>query len=236
MYTLIVKIDKDAPENVRSFYMNYKSAHSGDAGIDLIVPTNIIFPEFDNNKINHMISCAMLSPSGEYVSYYLYPRSSISKTPLIMANSVGIIDAGYRGSIIGVCRNLSNTAYQVSADNRLFQICAPTLQPIKIRVLGDGEEFEETSRGAGGFGSTSISNLQNTGLRIGELEQHAMVSHGLNMKDLEKIMNENSDSQQLDKAVEQINQNLEQANQLEDKLKQQNDDIKAIEFSLPLCR
>lgn len=216
MYTLIVKIDKDAPENVRSFYMNYKSAHNGDAGIDLIVPTNIVFPEFDNNKINHMISCAMLSPSGEYVSYYLYPRSSISKTPLIMANSVGIIDAGYRGSIIGVCRNLSNTAYEVSANNRFFQICAPTLQPIKIRVLGDGEEFQETSRGSGGFGSTSISNLQEPQVNLGEWHH--------------------TPSQQIDRAVEQINQNLEQANQLENKLKQQTDDLKAIEFSLPICR
>ena len=33
-------------------------------------------------------------------SYYLYPRSSISKTPLRMSNSTGIIDAGYRGEII----------------------------------------------------------------------------------------------------------------------------------------
>ena len=33
------------------------------------------------------------------IGYYLYPRSSISKTPLILANSVGIIDSGYRGNI-----------------------------------------------------------------------------------------------------------------------------------------
>ena len=38
-----------------------------------------------------------------YVSYYLYPRSSVStKTPLRLANSVGIIDSGYRGNIKAV--------------------------------------------------------------------------------------------------------------------------------------
>ena len=36
-------------------------------------------------------------------SYYLYPRSSISKTPLIQTNSVGIIDKDYRGNVMVSC-------------------------------------------------------------------------------------------------------------------------------------
>ena len=40
-------------------------------------------------------------------SYMLVPRSSISKTPLRMANSIGIIDAGYRGEIMAAVDNIS---------------------------------------------------------------------------------------------------------------------------------
>ena len=44
--------------------------------------------------------------TGQYHGYYLYPRSSIVKTGLRLANSVGIIDAGYRGEIIAVVDNI----------------------------------------------------------------------------------------------------------------------------------
>ena len=37
---------------------------------------------------------------------------------------------------------------------RLFQIISPNLAPLKVVVLGDDEELEDTERGAGGFGST----------------------------------------------------------------------------------
>ena len=47
--------------------------------------------------------------NGKPTAYYLYPRSSMgSKTPLRLSNSVGIIDAGYRGNIIGVVDNISD--------------------------------------------------------------------------------------------------------------------------------
>ena len=45
--------------------------------------------------------------TNELCSYYLVPRSSISNTPFIMANSIGIIDAGYRGFIKAKIRNCS---------------------------------------------------------------------------------------------------------------------------------
>ena len=43
----------------------------------------------------------MRDKEGFSVPYYLYPRSSISKTPLIQTNSVGIIDRDYRGNVMG---------------------------------------------------------------------------------------------------------------------------------------
>jgi dUTP pyrophosphatase len=95
----------------------------------------------------------MLNENNQSVSYYLYPRSSISKTNFMMANSVGIIDAGYRGNIMAKIRNMSLQGIsKVSENDKMFQICSPDLKPIKIELVN---ELSETSRGDGGFGSTN---------------------------------------------------------------------------------
>ena len=93
-----------------------------------------------------------------YIPYYLYPRSSISKTPLLCANSVGIIDRDYRGNIMGKVRYLpfdleAKDPYLVDKGTRLFQICSPDLHPIKVKLV---DQLTETSRGEGGFGSTGV--------------------------------------------------------------------------------
>lgn len=84
-------------------------------------------------------------------SYYLYPRSSISKTPLRMSNSTGIIDAGYRGEIIAKVDNLSSEDYTLKRGARLFQICDASLDPIELDIV---DALSDTTRGIGGFGST----------------------------------------------------------------------------------
>jgi dUTP pyrophosphatase len=108
--------------------------------------------------------------------YYMYPRSSLSKTKLRLANSVGIIDSGYRGNLIGMFdvvniedRPLSdsNTSsvqdpdtcaiadYFAKVNDRLIQICAPGLVPIYVEVVETIEDLgNDTERGSGGFGST----------------------------------------------------------------------------------
>lgn len=85
--------------------------------------------------------------------FYLYPRSSISKTPLMLANHTGIIDTGYRGNIIAAVRHLGNQSYTVEKGSRLFQLCHPTLCPVYV-VMVNESELSSTERGAGGFGST----------------------------------------------------------------------------------
>ena len=84
----------------------------------------------------------------------LYPRSSLSKTPLRLANSVGIIDSGYRGNIIGMfdCRC---DEYKINYMDRLVQICDPTMCPIYVELVEKESDLGVNStRGDGGFGST----------------------------------------------------------------------------------
>ena len=82
------------------------------------------------------------------------PRSSISKTPLVLSNHVGIIDSGYRGNLIAMFRNLSGEDYHVEQYTRLIQVCHSSLKPFIVRLANSAEDLGNTSRGSGGFGST----------------------------------------------------------------------------------
>ena len=137
-------------------YENHSSYHPGDSGLDLFIPEDIIVPAGAISfKVDLGIMCeAFPSREKEHnISYYLYPRSSMgAKTPLRLSNSVGIIDAGYRGNIIGIVDNIDQkNDFRIEAGSRLFQICSPTLDPLTFELVN---ELSETSRGEGGFGST----------------------------------------------------------------------------------
>ena len=150
-YTLFIKFTDNASETEKKYYSNYQTKHDGDSGIDLINTNTFYVESLKVGTIDFKIQCEMKNQKGELVSYYLYPRSSISKTPLMMANSVGIIDAGYRGNIMAKVRNMSNIDTLVTEGEKLFQICSPTLEPIKIQIV---DKLSDSSRGEGGFGST----------------------------------------------------------------------------------
>lgn len=101
--------------------------------------------------------------------FYLYPRSSISKTRIRLANSVGIIDAGYRGDIIAAVDTIGlfgsadiwhiwkETLSPIKKYERYFQICAPDLSPFLVHIVETEDELgAPTTRGHGGFGSTGV--------------------------------------------------------------------------------
>ena len=92
------------------------------------------------------------------VGYYLYPRSSTgTKTPLRLANSVGIIDSGYRGNIIAAFDNWLDDDYTVLKDSRVVQLCPPDLSyPVVVSLVSEESELGLTKRGEGGFGSTGL--------------------------------------------------------------------------------
>ena len=147
MLDLRIKILDD---EVSSYYKDRNTTYDGDAGMDLYCPHQLIIEPNETLLIKMGIACEM---TDEYlpVSFMLAPRSSISKTPLRMSNSIGIIDSGYRGEIMACVDNISNEDYMITPGQRLFQIVHPTLYPFNVDVV---EELSETERGDGGFGST----------------------------------------------------------------------------------
>ena len=149
MIDLRIKI-LDDDSNLDPFYNDWDPKHDGDSGLDLYCPYQIIIKSGETHLIKMGIACEM---TDEYlpISYMLVPRSSISKTPLRMANSIGIIDAGYRGEIMAAVDNRGDKDYMIVSGQRLFQIVHPTLCPFNVGVV---DELSETDRGMGGFGST----------------------------------------------------------------------------------
>jgi hypothetical protein len=88
------------------------------------------------------------------------PRSSISKTPLELANSIGIIDRGYTGTLKVAVRNHSAWVVHLEAGTSLFQLVRPDLEPAIVKVVGEEHEAFRAGaslRGEGGFGSTGAS-------------------------------------------------------------------------------
>ena len=148
-----------------------------DAGFDILTPSkgfNCLSNSVNGgaNKIDFQVKCSAqlvkndcCGTTTRYTGYYMYPRSSLSKTRLRLANSVGIIDSGYRGNLIGMfdCfsagkQSLCETEYDyvVKPYEKLLQICAPDLRPIFVELVNSEEELSiMTSRGEDGFGSTS---------------------------------------------------------------------------------
>ena len=144
------------PENpeVLAQYQNHTSYHEGDSGLDLFFMEDINIGPKETILLNLHIKCEAFQDMDKdtNISYYLYPRSSISKTPLRMSNSVGIIDAGYRGNIMASVDNISDEPYIIHKGQRLFQLCDPALRPITFELV---DSISETTRGEGGFGSTN---------------------------------------------------------------------------------
>jgi dUTP pyrophosphatase len=154
--------------NLKTAYVNAANLHNNkiannpgmiDAGFDILTPDNQLL-SFKKcaNKVDFNIICAstMILQNGIYnTGFYMYPRSSISKTPLRLANNVGIIDAGYRGHLMGMFDLVTMQDETISKFDRYLQICAPCLVPIFVEIVNAKEDLgEQTERGEGGFGST----------------------------------------------------------------------------------
>ena len=176
---LLLFVDSDDP-NLKQLYKDHANKHNSnvsgnpfyDAGFDLFLPKQENEYNLLNNgtlktlKIDFKVKCSARiyqSKNGTFrnTPFYTYARSSLSKTPLRLANNQGIIDAGYRGNLIGMFDTYDEN-YKLEDYTRLLQICAPSLIPIYVRIVDTLEELgEKTGRGEGGFGSTGKSGVKN---------------------------------------------------------------------------
>ena len=169
---MTIRIYAEDP-NLKQVYVNASAAHINkmqndprfcDSGFDMYLPCDTEFHSSGINKVDFGIKCcaSIMTHSGSrHTGFYTYARSSISKTPLRLANNQGIIDAGYRGNLIGMFDLLpqysEERCHREKASTRLLQICAPNLVPVWPVIVDSLEELGTTTqRGEGGFGSTNV--------------------------------------------------------------------------------
>jgi len=178
-YVLKLRVVSDDPE-LLNLYKNvavakmetkeYLENPHKDSGFDIYTPKGQerINPG-ETRLVNLEIQCAAykIVCDGDTcqrvpTAFYMYPRSSIYKTPLRLANNTGIIDSGYRGNLMGAFDNIrrpgsshpdSTWSQELNMYGRMLQICMPDLSPFKVEIV---ETLDDTSRGAGGLGSTGV--------------------------------------------------------------------------------
>lgn len=121
-------------------------AKHGDAGMDLTA-TSKTYDELGN--VVYGTGIAVEIPEG-YVGL-VFPRSSICKTDLILTNSVGVIDSGYRGEIMAKFAYVSmhNKKYEIG--DRIAQLI---IMPYPTIEFEEVDKLSETERGEGGYGSS----------------------------------------------------------------------------------
>lgn len=99
-------------------------------------------------KISSGIAIAL--PQGTFGA--IYPRSgNATKRGLILANTVGIIDADYRGAVIVALKNTSDQVQTIEHGERIAQLIVQPFNPI---LFNEAKSIGTTARGNGGFGST----------------------------------------------------------------------------------
>ena len=71
-----------------------------------------------------------------------------------MANSIGLIDGGYRGELILVVDNVSDKPVSIQPGTKLVQVATANLSSCALKIV---EDLDKTDRGASGFGSTGFN-------------------------------------------------------------------------------
>ena len=145
-------------EQTRELYKDVVNFNT-DSGYDLRFPSTVKVPPILNTKglgykVGLGIKVEMEGSEGQSLPFLLVPRSSIYKTPLRQSNSIGIIDAGYRGELCVPLDNACLKPYTIKQGDRLFQIVRPNLAPFSVTFVSKEDELSRTERGEDGFGST----------------------------------------------------------------------------------
>ena len=82
----------------------------------------------------------------------ILPRSGMGhKHGIVLGNLVGLIDSDYQGQLMVSCWNRGNSAFTINPDERIAQLVLVPVLQAQLQIV---EEFDDSQRGAGGFGHT----------------------------------------------------------------------------------
>jgi dUTP pyrophosphatase len=146
----MTKMDiKILDEKIRSQLPAY--ATHGSAGLDLraCIDEPITLGAGDTALIPTGLAIHLDDPG---LAAVIIPRSGLGhKHGIVLGNLVGLIDSDYQGQVFVSCWNRGREAFIVNPLERIAQLVVVPVVQVRLNVV---ESFEESSRGAGGFGST----------------------------------------------------------------------------------
>ena len=142
---MTLRFRKVHPDSVLPAY-----AHPSDAGMDVRSVEDLTIAP-GKRALVHTGLVMLLPPMYEA---QVRPRSGLAlKSGVMVLNTPGTIDSGYRGEVGVILANFGEADFQVKKGDKIAQIViAPVTQPEIVET----DEVDETDRGSGGFGSTGV--------------------------------------------------------------------------------
>ncbi|GGM54994.1 deoxyuridine 5'-triphosphate nucleotidohydrolase [Longimycelium tulufanense] len=138
---LLRRLDPDVP--LPSY------ARPGDAGADLVTTSDLELPPGERAVVGTGVAIAL--PVG--YAGFVHPRSGLAaRVGLSVVNTPGTIDAGYRGEIkVCLVNHDLHEPVVLRRGDRIAQLVVQRVEHVRFREVG---ELPDSSRGAGGYGST----------------------------------------------------------------------------------
>lgn len=126
-------------------------AHEGDAGWDVTIPSD--GARLSEGMAEYYSGLAVAIPRGYWLA--LVPRSSVYKSGMVLSNSTGVIDSGYRGEIQARFFKIGHDWHPYRAGDRAFQLILQPALTTDVEFV-EVDELPESwdGRGEGGHGST----------------------------------------------------------------------------------
>jgi len=128
-----------------------KRATSGSAGLDLRACINqaIDLAPGATELIPTGIAIHLADPG---LAALIVPRSGLGhRHGIVLGNLVGLIDSDYQGELLISCWNRGQKPFRIEPGERIAQLVVVPVVPVEFEVV---ESFEQSRRGAGGFGHT----------------------------------------------------------------------------------
>ena len=123
-------------------------ANPGDAGADLFAVEETLIPPGERRDVGTGLALAI--PPG--YAGFVQPRSGLAfKHGIMVVNSPGLIDAGYRGEVRISLYNSGSEPFAVKTGERIAQL---VVQRVEGPAFVESEELPGSTRGEGGFGSS----------------------------------------------------------------------------------
>ena len=128
-------------------------ATPGSAGLDLraCIEEPLVLSAGETRLIPTGLSIHIGDPG---LAAMILPRSGLGhKHGIVLGNLVGLIDSDYQGPLMVSCWNRGSAAFTIQPLERLAQLVIVPVVQASFRVV---ESFDDSARGAGGFGSTGL--------------------------------------------------------------------------------